>query len=58
MTIYLSEQANEELYQEMLAHAQFPDPEDELDVLLQKPEWLAKGYEREITLREGKITVV
>lgn len=58
MTISLSEQANVDLYQEMFAQAQFPDPEDELDLLLQQPEWLAEGYEREITLREGLELVI
>ncbi|PIG90722.1 AraC family transcriptional regulator [Gloeocapsopsis sp. IPPAS B-1203] len=53
MTISMSEQAADDLYEEMLAHAKYPDPKDDLDLLLHCPSWLSEGYVREIELREG-----
>lgn len=32
---------------------EYPDPDDPKDVLMPLPTWLAQGYGREITLREG-----
>jgi AraC-like DNA-binding protein len=53
MTISMSEQAADDLFLEVLANAKYPDPKDDLDLLLHRPSWLSEGYVREIVLREG-----
>jgi AraC-like DNA-binding protein len=53
MTISLSEQANADLEEKMYIQAEYPDPEDKMDCILHQPDWLAEGYCRDITLREG-----
>lgn len=49
----MSEQASADLDQELLAQSQCPDPQDELDLLMRLPSWLAEGCFQEIALREG-----
>ncbi|WP_231848327.1 helix-turn-helix transcriptional regulator [Gloeobacter violaceus] len=49
----MSEQVLADLGQELNAHTQYPDPQDELDLLWRLPSWLAEGCFREIALREG-----
>jgi AraC-like DNA-binding protein len=53
MTITMSEQAWADLTEEIFQQAQYPDPEDHCDLLLPQPDWLAQGYWREISLRDG-----
>jgi AraC-like DNA-binding protein len=53
MTISFSEQAWNDLGEELFEQAQYPDAEDECDRLLTQPDWLAQGYTRLITLRNG-----
>jgi AraC-like DNA-binding protein len=53
MTITISEQAFEDLFQETVKHSQHPDTVDRLDVVYEYPELLGKGYLRDIKLREG-----
>ncbi|WP_231848336.1 helix-turn-helix transcriptional regulator [Gloeobacter violaceus] len=49
----MSEQASADLDEELLAQSQCPDPQDELDLSLHYPPWLANGFYRNIELREG-----
>lgn len=53
MTISMSEQAFADLEEEMFARAQYPDPTDAADCLVNCPSWLATGHSRIVDLREG-----
>jgi AraC-like DNA-binding protein len=53
MTIAMSEQAWVDLGEAIFAQAQYPDAEDECDILLPQPDWFAQGYSRQIALRDG-----
>jgi AraC-like DNA-binding protein len=53
MTISMSEQAWADWEKEVFQQAQYPDPEDRDDILLPQASWLAQGYTRQITLRDG-----
>lgn len=49
----MSEQTYADFVEELHSQAQYPDPVDETDMLLQQPTWFAEGYTREIELRQG-----
>jgi AraC-like DNA-binding protein len=53
MTIVISEQDWVEWEEELFHLTEYPDPEDLQDLVLPQPAWLAQGYTREITLRDG-----
>ncbi|NEU76146.1 helix-turn-helix transcriptional regulator [Hassallia byssoidea VB512170] len=53
MTITLSQQAFDELFQETVERSQHPDPDDVLDVVYKYPRRLGQGYWRVIQLRQG-----
>jgi AraC-like DNA-binding protein len=53
MTISMSEQAHADFVEELHSQAQYPDPADEMDLLLPQLTWFAEGYTREIELRQG-----
>ncbi|NDJ18531.1 helix-turn-helix transcriptional regulator [Myxacorys almedinensis] len=53
MTITISERDWAEWEEERSHLLEYPDPDDECDVLMPQPTWLAQGYTREVTLREG-----
>jgi AraC-like DNA-binding protein len=53
MTISMSEQAWDEWEEESFPQIQYPDREDRCDLIVPQPPWLAQGYVREITLRDG-----
>lgn len=53
MTITLSQQAFDELFQETVEPSQHPDPDDVMDVVYKYPRRLGQGYWRNIHLREG-----
>lgn len=53
MTITISQQAINDLFQETVEHSQHPDPDDPLDVMYKYPEPLGQGYWRNIQLRQG-----
>lgn len=53
MTITLSQQAFDELFQETVEPDQHPDPDDLLDVVYKYPRRLGQGYWRRIQLRQG-----
>lgn len=53
MVISVSERDWAEWEEERSHLLEYPDPEDEYDVRMPQPIWLAQGYSREITLREG-----
>ncbi|MUG92596.1 hypothetical protein F7734_09045 [Scytonema sp. UIC 10036] len=52
MTITISQQAHEELFQEVDQN-QHHDPDDQLDVTCKFPQTLGEGYHRRIELRQG-----
>lgn len=58
MTITLSQQTFDELFQEMVEPSQHPDPDDELDVVYKYPQLLGQGYWRKIQLRQGLELVI
>lgn len=53
MTITISQQAFDHLFQETVERSQHPDLDDPLDVVYKYPEPLGQGYWRNIQLREG-----
>ncbi|MDZ7960267.1 MAG: AraC family transcriptional regulator [Aulosira sp. DedQUE10] len=54
MTISISSEVFYELqYQETVGNYQYPDPDDEFDVMYNHPKLLGDGYWREIKLRPG-----
>jgi hypothetical protein len=53
MSISISEQAFEDLFEETVEYSQHPDTVDPLDVVCKYPELLGKGYTRDIKLRKG-----
>ncbi|MGG6266581.1 helix-turn-helix domain-containing protein [Leptolyngbya sp. AN03gr2] len=53
MTIVLSSQTYDALFEEMLEQIRYPDPEDEADVIMPFPPELGRGLSRIIDLREG-----
>lgn len=54
MTITISQQTFDELlYQDTENSCQYPDPDDQLDVMYDYPKVLGQGYWREIKLRQG-----
>ncbi|KAM3102119.1 helix-turn-helix domain-containing protein [Phormidesmis sp. 146-12] len=53
MTIALSSQTYDALFEEMLEQMRYPDPEDEADVIIPFPSELGRGLSRIIDLREG-----
>lgn len=53
MTITLSQQAFDELFEETVEPSQHPDPNDALDVVYNYPQQLGQGYWRRIQLRQG-----
>lgn len=53
MTITISQQTYDDLFQETVERSQHPDPDDPLDVMYKYPEPLGQGYWRNIQLREG-----
>lgn len=53
MTITISQQAFNELFQETVERSQHPDPDDPLDVMYKYPQPVGQGYWRDIHLRQG-----
>ncbi|MBE9198261.1 MULTISPECIES: AraC family transcriptional regulator [unclassified Nodularia (in: cyanobacteria)] len=54
MTITISQQTFDELlYQDTENSSEYPDPDDQLDVMYDYPKVLGQGYWREIKLRQG-----
>ncbi|MGG6269910.1 helix-turn-helix transcriptional regulator [Leptolyngbya sp. AN10] len=49
----MSEQVWADYEEELISQAQYPDLEDQHDLLMPQPAWLAQGYVREIALRDG-----
>ncbi|MEH2010800.1 hypothetical protein [Nostoc sp.] len=53
MTITISQQAHEELWQEVEETRQSNDPDDELDITCKCPQALAEGYSQRVELRQS-----
>ncbi|MEH2466208.1 hypothetical protein [Nostoc sp.] len=53
MTITISQQAHEELWQEVDETRQSNDPDDQLDITYKCPQALGEGYSRRVELRQS-----
>lgn len=58
MTITISEQAYDELFEATVERSQHPDPDDLLDVMYKFPQPIGQGYRREIELRPGLVLTI